>query len=543
MIHPQAEKHRIANVAQAAGWFVAMLAACCTAPVLAADEPRPGQHDMLLLLPSGPIHVRAWITDDGSPLEQVRQNYIHGLITSLDTNQDGKLGRDETMKHPLFVSGRRYENNKFLNSLGSQRPYSNREIELAVDRVAGQPVAFRQNNAFAEQDLSVFRVLDQNESGLIDRAEMRMAPARIAERDSDFDQCITFDEFLEESAGMMMDIVVTPLVESPPTSLHSELLRDANEPVLAARLVRLYDQDRDAHLSEKELGWPAKRVAVTDSDQDGRLSMQELATIGTSVPDIEFEVDLAKQAGEAMKLVGNANAEASDPGGNAIRMRRGDVMLSVGYRYRDPVDEARRNAEAAFNAIDADANGYLDRDEIAEHQRFERYLFDAMDENNDDRVFAAEMMKYVTSYAQAASTSCRATLVDTGNGFFQMLDTSNDGRISIRELRACEQHLLDVAGNENEINPSRLAKSYQIEIERGGVSLFGKVDRPTAKAPGVQVRTNAGPVWFQRMDRNGDGDLTWDEFLGPRDVFEHLDSDRDGLLDRNEAGKASEKTP
>jgi hypothetical protein len=42
------------------------------------------------------------------------------------------------------------------------------------------------------------------------------------------------------------------------------------------------------------------------------------------------------------------------------------------------------------------------------------------------------------------------------------------------------------------------------------------------------------------MDRNNDGDLTWKEFLGPRYVFEELDTDHDGLIDAKEAEKATE---
>jgi hypothetical protein len=40
------------------------------------------------------------------------------------------------------------------------------------------------------------------------------------------------------------------------------------------------------------------------------------------------------------------------------------------------------------------------------------------------------------------------------------------------------------------------------------------------------------------MDRNNDGDLTWKEFLGPRHVFDQLDTDHDGLIDPQEAEKA-----
>ena len=57
------------------------------------------------------------------------------------------------------------------------------------------------------------------------------------------------------------------------------------------------------------------------------------------------------------------------------------------------------------------------------------------------------------------------------------------------------------------------------------------VDSQPARAP-------VGPLWFQRMDRNQDGDLTWKEFLGPRRVFEELDTDHDGLIDAKEAEKA-----
>jgi Ca2+-binding EF-hand superfamily protein len=216
------------------------------------------------------------------------------------------------------------------------------------------------------------------------------------------------------------------------------------------------------------------------------------------------------------------------------------LSLSIAYRFRDPVAEAEQNARDVFNLIDMDANGYLDRAEVAEHQRFERYLFDAMDADGDGRVFAEEMMAYVRAHAEPATTSCQVTLFDIGNGYFQLLDLNGDGRISIRELRLVEQTLLQIAGGEAEINPSRSSKAYRIEIRRGGVTLFGKVDRPEADLPTALLTPPAGPMWFQRMDRNGDGDLTWDEFLGPRDVFDRIDRDGDGLIDAVEAAMFSE---
>lgn len=499
-----------------------------------------GQHDMFLILPDGPVHLRVLISDGGRSLAETRADYMTELIRTLDVDQDGHVSRDETTKHPLFVTGRRFANNSFLNRLKPTRPLTDKELALAVDRAAGQLVTYRQNQALADQDLSVFGVLDDDESGLLDRYEMRLAASFIAARDLDFDQCVTFDEFLDQSTVDDMTGLATTSSDPPPASLHSELLRDANEPIMAARMVRQYDSDRDAHLNAAELNWAPSRIDSLDSNQDGRLSTLELQAAAQAEPDVQIQLDISTGTHSAMQLMNpSENAVASRP--DVITFRRGPQSLSIGYRHRDPLEEAKENSSATFNSIDVDQNGYLDREEVAEHQRFARYLFDAMDGDGDDRVFAEEMQQFVTEYTRPASTTCQITLLDTGNGFFQLLDQNADGRISIRELRGCEQSLQQVANDDMVINPSQMPKTYRIEIQRGGIGLFGRIDRPTAETPATLLKPPSGPIWFQRMDRNADGDLTWDEFLGPRDAFHRIDVDQDGLIDESEAQKASDK--
>jgi hypothetical protein len=51
----------------------------------------------------------------------------------------------------------------------------------------------------------------------------------------------------------------------------------------------------------------------------------------------------------------------------------------------------------------------------------------------------------------------------------------------------------------------------------------------------VRAATKRGPAWFQKMDRNDDGELSSREFLGPADVFKRLDKDKNGVLDAAEA--------
>jgi hypothetical protein len=47
-----------------------------------------------------------------------------------------------------------------------------------------------------------------------------------------------------------------------------------------------------------------------------------------------------------------------------------------------------------------------------------------------------------------------------------------------------------------------------------------------------------GPLWFRKMDRNGDGDVSPREFLGTPAQFRRIDADGDGLIDPDEAERA-----
>ena len=86
------------------------------------------------------------------------------------------------------------------------------------------------------------------------------------------------------------------------------------------------------------------------------------------------------------------------------------------------------------------------------------------------------------------------------------------------------------------IRQNEPVRHFHIEFTRGSYQLFGPSEQPAAETPAFQRQQLAGPIWFQRMDRNNDGDLIWNEFLGPRWVFDQLDTDGDELLDPNEAG-------
>src|SRR5205823_960845 len=221
-----------------------------------------------------------------------------------------------------------------------------------------------------------------------------------------------------------------------------------------------------------------------------------------------------------------------------------DTELALAVRSFDPIAAALADARAQFNRLDVDQNGYLDRDELKENARFQRGLFEAIDTDGDDKIFWPEMEAYVKSRAEVAATRCDVVLHDLGHGFFEALDRNHDGRIGLREIRSASDTLRKLRKpGQSVLRPTDPPRRLHLEVIRGSFQLFGTGGAGESTVPriAVQPRAPVGPIWFQRMDRNMDGDLTWKEFLGPRHVFEALDTDGDGLIDPQEAERATEK--
>jgi Ca2+-binding EF-hand superfamily protein len=134
------------------------------------------------------------------------------------------------------------------------------------------------------------------------------------------------------------------------------------------------------------------------------------------------------------------------------------------------------------------------------------------------------------------------TIADLGRGLFDVLDTDHDGRLGVREMRNAIK-LLDThdRNGDKQFSRDEIPRSYPLTIGVGEGNPFqGRAVVPRAMATrsspaGVR---RAGPVWFQKMDRNRDGDVSRREFLGTDAAFAKLDADRDGLISREEAEQA-----
>jgi hypothetical protein len=118
---------------------------------------------------------------------------------------------------------------------------------------------------------------------------------------------------------------------------------------------------------------------------------------------------------------------------------------------------------------------------------------------------------------------------------FQLMDENGDGRLGIRELRTAFDRLivLEPAGGDV-VTKAAIQPSAGLRL---GQSAFVAENPAFNGSPFVRdgPKPTRGPVWFVKMDRNGDGDVSRAEFLGGAADFAALDADADGLITTDEA--------
>jgi Ca2+-binding EF-hand superfamily protein len=519
-----------------------------TAPANVERKPMPppgpeSVRDVFLLLDRGPVHIRLRITIGGKSPQEVRRDYLAKLFRDLDVDHDGKLTRAELERSPLNTS-RRGPTGRPLSPKEAAMVVPAKRLTEDLERVAGETLAFRQDDTNRKTDDLVFDALDANHDGRLSEDEIFQAPALLLAKDQDDDDCITLDEFKPADPNAMTPLAVTPARERPGLARASNLLLDGAGPLFAPRLIRRYDRDGDGKLSPEEIRLSAERFRALDTDGDGRLSPEEITALRLQPPDVEATLELEPPAGQLpqVKASGGPKVQANRP--DFVTFSLGETSLALAVRAFDPIAAAIADAKQQFNLLDVDQNGYLDRDELKGNLRFQRGLFELIDTDGDGKIFWPEMERYVRSRAEAAATRCDIVLYDLGHGFFESLDLNHDGRLGLREIRAAATTLFGMRRpGQTILRPNDPPRRLHLEVIRGSFQLFGTGGMGESTLPKltVQPRVPVGPMWFQRMDRNMDGDVSWKEFLGPRHVFEELDADHDGLIDPKEAEKAREK--
>ncbi len=167
-------------------------------------------------------------------------------------------------------------------------------------------------------------------------------------------------------------------------------------------------------------------------------------------------------------------------------------------------------------------------------------IFDMADRDGDGKLFVAEFNAFLDLLKAGSNCQVNVQVLDQGRGLFDLIDANHDQRLSRREL-------IDAAKNFSRFDRNgdgfleRGELPRQLRLTTGQGNNFNQfvgfvVDESGMMVPGgPRQNPTKGPLWFRKMDRNKDGDVSMREFLGTPEEFKRIDTDGDGLISPAEA--------
>jgi Ca2+-binding EF-hand superfamily protein len=167
-------------------------------------------------------------------------------------------------------------------------------------------------------------------------------------------------------------------------------------------------------------------------------------------------------------------------------------------------------------------------------------LFAVADRDGDGKLTRAELDAFFVVIEMGLACRVIVTVTDRGPNLFDLFDTNGDGRLDLDELTRAAKNLPDELAHDKPLARGAVPTSYRMIVGWGPVSdSFGPVPFGAAAKPKPPAAIPArGPAWFRAMDKNGDGFVSPQEFIGPPQLFAKMDTNQDGRISVEEAEAA-----
>ncbi|HZW30681.1 MAG TPA: EF-hand domain-containing protein [Isosphaeraceae bacterium] len=552
--------------------FLVLILALAAPP---AQEPAPGgtgsdaARHLIFLAEDRPLLVRLRVMCQDRPFEASWIDSVRTLHASLDRNGDGTITTKEAgdKSFPAIVR----------LATGAAVPPARAELDvhpkdgvISVDELAEAlrpilgPFQLQFRRLAVGRTDALFDQLDRDKDGVLTRPELAAIAGSLRPLDLDDNEMISAEELepfnspaftamMEESSDRRARFATLPPVV--------ELVVGESSLRPARLLLKKYDKGKgdvpgrpDNKLSPSEFAIDPDAFARADTNGDDALDTEELRKFLARAPiDLTLDVALSPQASGRATI--RAGAGGVLPKGARVRqLADGDVEFAIGQVRLDiqveqastVAEDVRRVLTQRFKAADANKDGYLDGKERAALDAPRSPLAglsEVIDRDGDGKIYLNELLEFGQRQVEAARGRLVVTTADQGRAIFGILDLDRDRRLGAREvMRTVDRVMSWDSDGDGRVSPDEIPYHFLVSIARGGVpGLTG--EGPATAAPRAMAATRptspgVGPDWFQKMDRNHDGDVSRREFLGPRDQFNRLDRDNDGLIDRDEARAA-----
>ncbi len=522
--------------------------------------------DLIFFGDDRPLFLRIHVVVDGTAFQTLWMDTIRRLHKSMDADGDGRLSAAERARGTILSRlvapprpGSMSRQGGFIPSDTSPAAGQADDVVTADDlasylRPYFGPMQLQLVGPGVNKPELLSDSLDADGDKALSRAELEAAGSSLRKVDRDDDGTIPLAELQPHrnpffgrapENGSASSGGDSPFVLLAPSGPRSKLVR---------RLLVRYDRSaKDAKLSGPELGLEPSAFEKSDRDGDGVLDFDEIAHLLDHLPPhLEIAVRLSKNAQARMEVIGRGpgltpaapGVQARETGTGGLALVLETVQLELSPSGRGGQTDARPFYQSQFNQADADNNKYLEMREAMRTGVFDTETFKLMDRDGDGKLFEQEMNEFVAQESDTSEGRTMLSVVDQGRSLFDVVDANHDLRLSEREIAGIldKVHPHDRDGD-GRITAAEIPHRYRLGFGRGRSTLLSRFGFFTiefvesTRAPGAPPGGKA-PSWFGKMDRNLDGDVSRREFLGARPDFDRLDTDRNGLLDGDEAAKA-----
>jgi Ca2+-binding EF-hand superfamily protein len=318
---------------------------------------------------------------------------------------------------------------------------------------------------------------------------------------------------------------------------------------LARQLLERYDANMDGVLTTGELDIDEATFRKADLNGDLELSGPELIRLLPKVADVEVIIRLKADKEAPVEMIKPEKdttfiKSKSSSGGLLITFGTAHLDLRPALASADVTQTIARQRLAIstmFMRADKANRGFVTKTDLEKPEGRQLLpLLPIADRDGNGELTEKELIALYDLEAKAGACCLSLTAGESGSGLFEMMDANRDGRLTVREMRTAIERF---EGGQGFITKTVMSRQFGLNVMLGPIGLGGRAT-PGGGTGGMgapitpRPSGRTGPIWFRKLDSNGDGEVSKREWLGDPADFKRLDLDGDGVISPEEAVKA-----